>query len=410
MTPQRRTDYLIEAAQKGRVAFIQLWLTDIHGRVRGVTIPTAQLEVALDEGITVSSHIITGDLADAEELTLVPDPQTWAVLPWSDESGVVARLICDTVGADGSPSRHDGRTVLKRMLGRAHDVGYTFYCGAALEHGYLSATQPIPVPLTVGPECGFGATRIGQALVQQTVVALEQLGCGVHGFATARGAGQFRVELAFSDPLALADRIVTHRHVVCELARQHAMSATFMPFPFRDQPRHGMTLAVSLYDAGESAFRDADGDGAPTAIAAQFADGLSSVAHELALVTRSTVNSYNRSLRNAPVQIPSGGTLADEGRSLLFEQADASANPYLLIAAVLEAGLAAVPRPVGAAPEDAQPVTLVAAADIARHSELLQHVLGEELLATLVDRAHSAAAEYRKQVTGWELERYLDVY
>ncbi len=412
MGTRTSSDYVKTKAQQSGVAFVQLWVVDILGRLRGVTITTAQLDAALDDGVVVSAEILglTG-AARRSELLLSPDPSTWALLPRHDGDSA-ARMLCDVLRPDGAPCPWDARGALKRALGRATALGYTFYVGAAIQHHYLTTCDGGPPrPLGEGPGYGFGPSPQVQALAQTTVRQLEQLSAAVNAFAQASGPSQLTFELAYADALTLADAVTTHRRVVSQVARAAGKGATFMPFPFAAAAANRLDLTLSLLDDGEPAFYDPRDPDGRSPVAHQFADGLEVAAPELSLLARPTVNSYTRPLpEGARVgRAPVAACRGDEA-PLSFVGADASANPYLLLAAVLEAGLGGVRGDAPAAPAAGHPVTLVQAARMAESSSVLHDALGAPLLRAVVEAARADGVAYRTQVTPWELRRYLDVY
>lgn len=415
MTARKSSDYVKTMATKSGIGFVELWVADLAGRLRGVTVTTGQLEGAFDDGVPLPARAlgVRGDAADAP-LVLVPDASTWAVLPrLAPDAPPVARMFCDLTRTDGAPCPWDARGVLKRALGRATDLGYTFYVGAVIQHYYLAGVAP-PRPLDHGPDHGFGPAPTRQGLAHATVQALEQLGVIVNALAQAPGPAQHQFELAWADALTLSDALVTHRRVVCDIARARGHAATFMPFPFADAPRSDLELTLSLHDGDEAAFYDPRAALGRSPAAHQFAAGVARLDDALSLLARPTLNSYTRAPTTSSLLVNPGVGGGDTEGHLLYRGADASANPYLLVAALLDAGLDGVRAANHDAPGDAAapalPVTLVQAATLAQTSPLLRQTLGAELVSALVAAALADGAAYRTQVTPWELERYLDVH
>lgn len=401
-------------AAKSGIGFVQLWVADIAGRLRGVTVTAGQLDQVFEDGAALPTRALgVSTRYPDEHVLLVPDASSWAVLPRPDGAGaVVARMFCDALAPDGTPSPWDSRGVLKRALGHATDLGYNFYAGATLQHYYLSGGAGAPKPLDAGPDHGFGPAPARQELVHATVRALQQLGAVVNGIAQAAGPAQQTLELAWADALTLADTVVTHRRVTCDIARGHGYAATFMPFPFAGGPGSELHLTLSLHDGGEPAFWDPVDPAGRSATAHQFAAGVEAASPALSLLARPTVNSYTVAAPSGPrVTLTPAGARGDEDGALHYRGADASANPYLLLAALLEAGLGSVRAGDPPAPDDVvHPVTLVQAATLAARSPLLRQAVGADLVQALVTAAQADGVAYRTQVTPWELERYLDSY
>jgi len=411
---RKSSDFVRSQAAKSGIGFVQLWVADIAGQLRGVTVTAGQLDQVFEDGAAMPARALgVASCGPDDQVLLVPDASSWAVLPRPDGSGaVVARMFCDALSPDGSPSPWDSRGVLKRALGQASDLGYTFYAGATLQHYYLTGAPGPPAPLDAGPDHAFGPDPARQDLVHVTVRALQQLGAVVNQVAQAAGPGQETLELAWADALTMADTIVTHRRVTCDIARGRGHAATFMPFPFAGAPGSALHLTLSLHDGDEPAFWDPLHATGGSAIAHQFAAGVQAASAAISLLARPTVNGYTEALpEGAHASLAPAGARGDSDGVLHYRGGDASANPYLLLAALLAAGLGAVRA--GDTPEadgPPHPLTLVQAAVLASRSPVLRQALGDDLVEALVARAHADGAAYRTQVTPWELERYLDVY
>jgi len=421
MTAKKSNEYITAKAQKSGVAFVELWAVDLAGRLRGLTVPSAQLESVFEDGAPVAAETLGGAGDDLTPLILAPDPATWSILPVGlSGAPAVARMFCDVLRADGSPYACDARGALKRAIGRASDQGYTFYAGIAVEHYLLAsprhgATSPgaAPEPLVahLGRARGYASTPAEHELMLGAIAALERLGIAVRSVAFGAGPSQLRFDLAYADALTVADALVTHRRVVCDLARAQGLGATFMPFPYADAPGSALDVTLSLLDAGEPLFYEDPRAGDGSAFAQQLASGLEAAGPALSLLCRGTVNSYSRPASPAARVLLDAHAAGEDGAALRFVGADASANPHLLLAALLGACLLGVrgelATPAGRA---APPVTLVQAAQLAADTPWLQDCLGRELLSALVARAQSDSAAFRRQVTPWELARYLDAH
>ena len=379
--------YIQQKAQQRGVTCVELWVTDLGGRARAVSVPLVALEAVLEDGLTVSASVVGG--APDDELVLVPDAHTFAVV------GTVGRLLCDVQEVSGAPSPLCVRTVLKRQLGRANGLGYTFYVGATVEHRWLIGREPLPVD-------GGSASMLGRAATD----VLESVQVPVRAFHPARGdASHQAFDLDWVDPLTLADALVTHRRVLREVATTHGRGVTFMPHPWTDAARNRLDLYVSLVEGGTASFSDALDPRGLSPAARTFGAWLEAEVPALELVMKATVNSWTEA--DTPRVMASASGRGEGGASVLVRGADACANPYLVLALVLGAGLASGR---GAPPSVASPAaTLVEAARAAAASSLTRDVLGVELLRVLVQRATDESRAWRRQVTAWELVKYLDM-
>jgi len=328
--------------------------------------------------------------------------------------------------------------VLKRALGRTSDAGYRVYVGGDISHFYLSEEGTVREPSETGSHYDASEDEPLLAARLETLVALEDLGIAVDSTLHESAAGQYAVNLQYSDALFMADALMTYRFAVKHIAREHGMRASFMPRPFGDKPGCGLHLTLSLDEAGKNAFFDPEDAAGLSATARSFVAGLITHCNEIALATNPWVNSYKR--LGVATDAPSAATWAwgveDSGERLdlvripmlqtghgastriEYRAADAACNPYLAIVAIIEAGLSGVntqspPPPrrergdVAAECGNALPHTLWDAAEYAAQSELLNATLGPELTAVLVTRARDEWREHHAHISDWELKRYL---
>ena len=139
---QESIDYVLQTAREHDVKFIRLWFTDILGSLKSMAITVEQLEEALEEGVGFDGSSIEGFARiDESDMIAMPDPTTFALLPWRPQERRVARMFCDVQMTDGSPFEGDPRYVLRRNLKRAADLGYTFYVGPELEFFYFASSD-----------------------------------------------------------------------------------------------------------------------------------------------------------------------------------------------------------------------------------------------------------------------------
>ncbi len=402
-------DYLIKQASKSKVELIQLWYPSVAGQLRGAVVPTNQLEQVLDAGVPMSGNEV--GLERGTRFILRPDPSTWATLPWH-ATNRVARLICDVDDVDGRPAVVDTRSVLKSAMGRAAALDYRLYAGAGLCHYLLDASGEALAGQGGGQPFGLDPASTELAFGADVIGILEDLGAATTGFGTAAGPGQLRVGFAYSDALTLADSLLSARAVASVVAKRQGVLATLMPFPFAGQPRSGMDLTLSLdSDDGDVELHGVGLDEAksPSSSAQGILAALSQVHGDASLFTRPTINSYT-----APVAVDGVCSLTEttgdeRPNAFVFRGADAIANPYLVLALLIDAtvgrlGQSRAPETSGG---EQAPVTLAQAADRARHSVVVRTALGTPLVELAATAAEQDGAAYRRQVTAWERERYL---
>ncbi|MDA0364303.1 MAG: glutamine synthetase family protein [Chloroflexi bacterium] len=433
--------HVLQACRDHDVKFIRLWFTDILGTLKSVAITAEELEHALDDGIVFDGSAIEGFARhDEADMIAMPDPATFQILPWRPKAQAVARMFCDIRAPDGTPSDGDPRGVLKRTLSRAAEAGYTFYISPEIEYFYFKepgSTEPIDRGgyFDLTPYDGASDLR------RETVLTLEDMGIAVAESHHEAAPSQHEMDLRYADALTMADAVMTFRLVVKEVAMREGVFATFMPKPLPNENGSAMHLQQSLFRGESNAFFAADQPMHLSADARGYMAGLLRHAPELMLVTNQWVNSYKRlipgyeapthatwSTRNRAdlVRVPERRpNLEVEGTRIEYRVPDSACNPYLAFAAVLAAGLAGIegnyplPEPLDrnvAALSDAErarfgiqalPGSLDEAIDRFASSELMRSTLGDHVWETLVSNKRLEWLDYRRQVSQYEIDRYL---
>ena len=442
----KQTEFVLRTVEERDIRFVRLWFTDVLGFLKSVAIAPAELESAFSEGIGFDGSAIEGfaRIQEADMLAL-PDPGTFQVLPWRGESQAVARMFCDIRMPDGSPSFADPRYVLKRTLSRAAEQGFTFYTHPEIEfYLFKSAHQAgaQPVPVDDGGYFDHTPQAVAYDFRRQAIHMLEAMGISVEFSHHEGGPGQQEIDLHYADALTTADNIMTFRLVVKEVALEQGVSASFMPKPLRDHPGSGMHTHLSLFEGDRNAFFEPGAELQLSKVARSFMAGILTHAAEIAAVTNQWVNSYKRLVgggeapawvcwghnnRSALLRVPM--YKPDKGNStrMEFRAMDSAANPYLAFAVLLAAGLKGVEegyplpeetgddvwalnnserRALGLTP---LPSTLDQAIEAMEGSELVAETLGEHVFDFFLRNKRAEWAEYRRQVTGYELDRYLPV-
>ena len=234
------------------VRFVQLWFTDVLGTPKGFNITPAELENALDEGMTFDGSAIDGFSRVQEADVLArPDPTTFQVLPWHAKDATVARVFCDIANLDGEPFQGCPRHTLRRTLERARAAGYTFYAAPEIEYFYFADGDPSHPPRTLDSGSYFDLTvaDLASDLRRRSVLMLEEMGIPVEHAQHEDARSQHEIDLRYTDALTMADTVMTVRMVVKETARQEGVHATFMPKPLAGMQGSGMHSHVSLVEA-----------------------------------------------------------------------------------------------------------------------------------------------------------------
>ena len=425
---QSQSQYVLRTVEERGIRFVQLWFTDVLGRHKAFHVTPAELEDALDQGMTFDGSAIDGFSRTQESDVLArPDLTTFQLLPWYEEGAGVARVFCDIVNIDGTPFEGCPRQQLRRVLDRARTQGYTFFVAPEIEYFYFEDLDPsrAPQPLDQGSYFDLLPDDTASQLRRRTVLVLEEMGIGVEHAQHEDAPGQHEIDLRYTDALTMADTVMSVRHVVKEIARQSQVAASFMPKPLAHVQGSGMHTHLSLWRDDENAFIG-DGPYGLSEVAAKFIAGLIRHAPEITAVTNQWVNSYKRLVPGgeapvgagwarynpaALVRVPSVKPGRLDSTRLEYRAPDPAANPYLAFAVVLAAGLRGVvgdyELPREGESTSRLPQSLAEALDLMEGSELLHETLGEHQVEWFLRNKRAEWDAYRGQVTAFELERYL---
>ena len=236
----KQEDFVLRALEERDVRFVRLWFTDVLGSLKSVAIAPAELEGAFTEGIGFDGSSIEGFARVHEsDMLAKPDPSTFQILPWRGETPSTARMFCDILMPDGTPSFADPRFVLKRALLKAADAGFTFYTHPEIEF-YVFKGKPEaggrPVPVDDSGYFDHTAQGGGQDFRREVITMLENMGISVEFSHHEAGPGQQEIDLRYADALSTADNIMTFRTVVREVALSQGKWASFMPKAFTEHP------------------------------------------------------------------------------------------------------------------------------------------------------------------------------
>ncbi|MBI2916383.1 MAG: glutamine synthetase [Chloroflexi bacterium] len=443
MSPDNKTakEFVLQRSRELGVKFIRLWFTDILGFLKSFAITVEELEGALEEGMGFDGSSIEGFARiDESDMIALPDPNTFAILPWRPREQGVARMFCDIHTPDGKPYRGDPRYVLKQNLDRAAKLGYTFYVGPELEFFYLRG-QDNPEPLD---KAGYFdmTTDVASDLRRETILILEEMGIGVEYSHHEVAYSQHEIDLHYTDALTMADNVMTHRHVVKQVALNHGVYATFMPKPILGINGSGMHCHMSLFKGERNSFFNAEDPYHLSLLAKGFVAGLLHHAPEITAVTSQWVNSYKRLVPGyeAPVyiswarrnradliRIPEYKPGRETATRVEYRAPDPACNPYLVFSVLLAAGLEGVekkyplPAPIeenvyelSQAERDQRgigtlPGSLFEAVTLTENSPLVRGALGEHVFTKFIANKKIEWDNYRIQVTDYETKRYLPI-
>ena len=442
MLDQQR-DYVLRTVEERGVRLIRLWFTDVLGNLKSFAISPAELENALEDGMTFDGSSIDGfSRIQESDVLAIPDPNTFEVLPWGDPKATEARVFCDIHHLDGTPFHGDPRQVLRRQLDAARAMGFTFYVAPDIEFFYFAPPEKGQTPVTLD-EGGFfdlTTTDVAGSLRKQTIRTLETMSIPVEYSFHEDAPSQHEIDLRHTDALTMADSIMTFRLVVKEVAASNGVHATFMPKPLEGVQGSGMHVHLSLFDGDTNAFWDADDANNLSPIAKRFMAGLLRHAAEITAITNQTVNSYKRLVpgfeapvhvswarnnRSGLIRVPIPKRGNPSATRIEYRSPDPACNPYLAFAVLLAAGLQGIREGYELAPEadanlfelddaelaalgiDQLPQSLSDSLRVMEKSELVQEALGEHIFEWFLRNKRSEWRAYKTHVSAFEIDRYL---
>jgi glutamine synthetase len=440
---ERQQDYVLRTVEERGVRLIRLWFTDVLGQLKSVAISPAELENAFAEGIHFDGSAIDGfSRVQESDVLAMPDPNSFELLPFANDDDSSARMFCDIENHDGTPFEGDPRQVLKRNLDRARERGFTFMAAPEMEFYYFADGDPAKTPEPLDRASYFDLTTkdVATGLRKRTIHMLEAMGIPVEYSFHEDGPSQHEIDLRYTDALSMADNVMTFRLVVREIALESGVYATFMPKPLSGVQGSGMHTHLSLFEGDVNAFHEPDDPYGLSKVAYSFIAGLLHHAPEITAVTNQLVNSYKRLIvgyeapvhrswarnnQSALVRVPLTKRGKESSTRIEYRAPDPACNPYLSFSVILAAGLKGIEQGYELAPEttvnvfeltpeeraaegiEPLPQSLSDALDVMERSELVAEALGEHIFEWFLRNKRAEWADYKAQVSQFELDRYL---
>lgn len=440
---QQNIDYVLRSVEQRDIRFVRLWFVDILGRLKNFAISPEDLEVAFEEGIGFDGSAIEG-FATPEEADMLafPDASTFQILPWRPSHNGVARVFCDVCTPDCKPFTGDPRDALRRMFRKAEKAGYLLNVGAELEYYYFP-DEHTPEPLDNVGYFDLSVSDAARDLRRNTVLTLEKMSVPVEYTFHAAGRSQHGMSLRHAEALSMSDAITTAKLIIKQQAYESGCHASFMPKPLAGEDGSAMFLCQSLFDHdGNNVFWGEDDEKYHLSdIAKHYMAGILAHAREISAITNPTVNSYKRittggdsvpqyatwGLRNraSMVRIPVYKPGKQLSTRIELRSPDPMANPYLVNAVTLAAGLDGIERKLELPPEataetlkftDRQmleagytplPRSLKEALDVFEDSQFMKDALGEHIHSFFLKKKRDEWHKFESTITEWEIKHYL---
>ena len=431
---------LSELARDRRIRYFLISFTDLFGVQRAKLVPAQSIDQMAENGAGFAGFAAYLNLSPADpDILAIPDPHSLFQLPWRED---VAWMPADLYQLNGEPLLQTPRLVLKQMLKQAKKQGYSIKTGVECEYFLLSGDAS---EISDNRDRAAKPCYDQQALMRRYDIVSEicdgMLGLGWKPYQNDHedANGQFEMNWAYSDALVTADRHAFFKYMVKSIAENHGFRATFMPKPFGNLTGNGCHTHVSVWDSvgKTNLFKEADEDLELSPLAYQFIGGILESATALCAFSNPTVNSYKR--LNSPITLSgatwSPNTISYSGNNRThtiripdldrFELrlADGAANPYLLPAAIIAAGLNGIEHKIDPGdradnnsysdplpPEKAKrlPANLLDALRSLERDRVFNTAFGEPFVASYLKLKYQQWDEYSNRISHWELDNTLD--
>ena len=378
------------------VKFIRLAFCDVFGKQKNISIMPGELPKAFSTGISIDASAVRGfDAEGSCDLLLHPDPDTLAILPWRPEHGRVVRMYCTITHTDGTEFKCDTRTLLIKAVNEAKKQGVSFEFGVDSEFCLFLNDEngnPTQIPYDKAGYMDIAPDDRGENVRREICLSLEQMGITPESSHHEEGPGQNKISFRYSDPLSAADNAQTFMTVAKTIAGRNGLFASFAPKPLSEYPGNGMHIHFSVST-------DDDRDVLMNVIA-----GILTRICDMTLFLNPAEESYKRlghfkapsavtwsyTDRSALIRIPSR---PDTQCHAELRSPDREANPYLVLALLIRAGLEGINSESMPSPDahmepgkafsegecDILPTSLEKALEEAKNSVFVRDVLPEEI-------------------------------
>lgn len=437
---------LINQVKRDKVEFISLQFSDLLGVIKEVIIPSQELPGALENGVWFDGSSIEGFARVQEsDLFLKPDISTYSLVPWLTDGGRTARIICDINKPDGSPFEGDPRFILKKVLSESFKKGFIYNVGPEPEFYLFKKNDELKtIPADQGSYFDL-SSHDGYKIIKEITAALKSFNIHVETSHHEVGEGQYEIDFNYGEALEIADKLLTLKYTVKKIAQIYGYRATFMPKPLKNAAGSGMHVHQSLFKKNkkENLFYRKDDSYQLSPIAYNFIAGQMKHIKAMCAILSPTVNSYKRLIsgfeapiyitwasmnRSALIRVPRWFKNKPQAARLELRCPDPTCNPYLAFAVMLKSGLEGIinnlkpPEPLEEdlyqldgediiqRKIDILPTSLHEALEELKKDHLLKDVLGNHLFQKYIDIKETEWAKFKRQVTEWEINKYLDIY
>lgn len=431
--------------QKQNIKTVYLQFVDINGKVKSLQMPSNQIDDILNNRIMFDGSSISGFREnETMDLRIFPDKSTFLVFPFKiSKLKNSARLICDIHNADGTPFQGCPRSNLKRVIENAKHYGYTMHIGPEVEFFLFKTDENNNIINVNSEKTGYydaNHNHMYDDTLMQIMLTLSEMGFDISALHHEGAPFQHEIDLGYDEILKTADNLITFKFVTKTIAESYGFKASFMPKPIFGQNGSGLHLNISLADKnGKNAFYAPEQEYDLSETALCSIGSLLKNIKGISAILNPTVNSYKRLVKDyeAPIYIVWSAVTrsaliripAKKGDSTRLElrSPDCSTNPYLAFAVILQTcmdGLRNKVEPPSPMEKNlfllssneikqrkikSLPRNMFTALEEFEKSYVAKVALGEYIFQKFYEIKRKEWKDYRKQVTPWEIKKYLDV-
>ncbi|WP_432518003.1 glutamine synthetase family protein [Saccharolobus islandicus] len=416
---------IFDALKSGKIDYVRVEFVDILGNTKGRSLRRAEFENVINnnKGVDYPESLALMDYKDRpikskyEDIIAIPDLNTFVAIPYLERT---ARVLSFLVQPEGLSYPYCSRSILNKAIEKLKEAGYTLQVSFEPTFYLLNSSLN---PADYSKAFSLEGLLEQQNFLKLLIKYLEEIDIQVETINKHYGPGQYEVKLSQKSVLEAADSLISSREVIRDTAKMNNIIATFMPKPFKDYPSSSMDITLSLQttDGKDIMYdpNDAKGIGL-SKIAYNFISGILEHLPSILSIAAPTVNSYKRFKEVVTPNMPGIGTerhyivripsYYKDTRQVEFRLADPLANPYILLASIIYAGLDGIERNLMVNINEYYgnlPQTLKESLSRLENDIYMKYNLGQDLTTTYINIKNIEIEEYESEITEWEKEYYL---
>ncbi|NQT59922.1 MAG: type I glutamate--ammonia ligase [Bacteroidetes bacterium] len=432
---------IFKQIKENSIEFIRLQFTDIFGFAKNITIDAEKFDKAIEGKQMFDGSSVDGFGRITEsDMYLQPDLSTFESISWRPDLLGVAHVFCDIYKPDGIPFSGCSRNILRTALAEASDLGFDLNVGPEGEFFLFEIDEKGMPIFNIHDNAGYfdlSPEDRGEDARLEIMLTMKKLGFSVEASHHEVAPGQHEINFKYANALWVADKWMTFKQIVKNIAQKHELHASFLPKPFSGENANAMHCNQSLVYKDSNSFYDPDDSIQLSKTARYYIGGLLNHAKGMAAITNPIINSYKRlvpgyeaptniawslSNRSALIRIPNS---RKENTRIELRNPDPAANPYLVFAIMLKAGIEGIKNKITPPAyinknlnilnskerhlHDIQqlPKSLEEALDEMEKDPLIRETLGEHSYNIYLQAKRQEWKEYREEVHEWEIKRYF---